>query len=199
MKKIQKKSYLKFIQSEKGSTMLGASLLIFSFFLLCVLLLKLEVISFANIIEKQKAYLCTKKYNFAEINYIEMIEKLNKVIVTGSGLELIGIIIPIFKAVGKNVKKAAMYTQLYKSYKYRYGLMELHRDGCSFLPTALLTPYKFKLKLERDSIDRAILRRKVWNNIIGHKKRLLRTRTYQENKTFKQQTWDLKTKEVLSL
>lgn len=197
--KSEVKDYQKLLFNEKGSILISTLLIIFSFFLCSIILIKLEIVRIDKLDKTYKAYLCTKEYNFLLGNHIQSIEYFNKVIMTGKGLELIGYIIPIFKAAGKNIKRAAQIAQELRSHQFRLTLLNLLKKPCLFDPQVIKTPYKFNAKHLRDSIGRAQLRSHKWQHFSGFSSVFLKTTNIMENTKLSQRTYEFNAKGALSL
>lgn len=155
------------INNQKGNTSFAGIIILLIVFTSALLLIQNKLHLIKKTKEISKSFLCTKKYTGLYKLHYKKIQKLNKAIFLLNTSKKASIFIPYIGLIfAKNVQSAEKTLILIQNtihVSYMKNMYTLFREGCSFTPNIFKTAFVHKgFSLERDSFNRAKLRKKEW-------------------------------------
>lgn len=148
--------------NQKGNLVLPCALLLASLSAWSLIYIKRDGELFYALKERLRTFTCMKTLNGEVKRHVKWMERLNVVIDASNAAIAAGTLAPPVLAAARKAKKAAQAGQEFKHFLYLKKLWELAGKKCFFDPLSYKTPYENKIKLSRDPLGRARLRRKKW-------------------------------------
>ncbi|MEX0798950.1 MAG: hypothetical protein WD025_05880 [Bacteriovoracaceae bacterium] len=182
---------------EKGNFTVMSALFLFMFGSWACLYLQKELLDFARLKARLRAFYCMKNLNGSVKSGVQTIEKLNHVIDASNAAIAASGIAPQLLAAAKAAKKTAQALQDGRHLSHMKNLVELGRKKCLFNLDAYKTPYKHKILLSRDAFGKAKLRKKKWSQTSLSKEIVLNTRAQSIRSEVKLESESWEVREVL--